>query len=172
MYRALPAPPRLHWGIVFALSFVTFGIFGMIWLVVQASWVKKATRNARPFWYCLAYLLVIPAAMVVAMFGGIIATFAGGPQTANQVIGVIAILVQISSFVLYIFAAYTLKGALEMQPIDIPLGGIMTFFFSATYFQYHLFDYNVEGRVAEQLTGFADDSAALALAANEISPQL
>lgn len=156
VYRNFPAPPRLHWGIVFALSFVTFGLFGMIWLVVQASWVKKATQNAKPFWYCLAYLLVIPAAMVVAFVGGMVAQITIGPHAVSEVIGSITVLMQIGSFVLYIFAAFTLKGGLEMQPIDIPLGGIMTFFFSATYFQYHLFDYSVEGKVGEQLSGFEE----------------
>jgi hypothetical protein len=35
----------------------------------------------------------------------------------------------------------------------------MTFFFSATYFQYHLYDYDVEGKMGEQLSGFAEPTA-------------
>ena len=35
----------------------------------------------------------------------------------------------------------------KQTPIDIPLSGVMTFFFAPIYFQYHLFDYSVEGKV-------------------------
>jgi hypothetical protein len=34
VYRSFPAPPRLHWGIVLVLSFITLGIFGRVWLLV------------------------------------------------------------------------------------------------------------------------------------------
>ena len=34
----------------------------------------------------------------------------------------------------------------------------MTFLFAPTYFQYHLFDYSVEGKVGEQLSGFASEA--------------
>ena len=54
----------------------------------------------------------------------------------------------------YLAGIFTLKGALEADPIDIPLSGVMTFFFAPIYFQYHLYDYSVEGKVGEQLSGF------------------
>ena len=47
-----------------------------------------------------------------------------------------------------------LKGALESSPIRIPLQGLATFFFGPIYFQYHLQDYSVEGKLGEQLSGF------------------
>jgi ABC-type multidrug transport system permease subunit len=168
MYRALPAPPRLHWGVVFALSVVTIGLFGMIWMVVQASWVKKATRNAKPFWWCLAYLLSLPTIYLVAIGGGVLIALLHRQEMMADFIVTLSTVIRIGMFVLYIVAAYSLKGGLEAEPIGIPLTGIMTFFFSATYFQYHLFDYNVEGRVAEQLSGFTEPALA---DAPEVRPQ-
>jgi hypothetical protein len=69
-------------------------------------------------------------------------------------------------------AAFGTKSLLEVPPIDIPLNGVVTFFFAPIYFQYHLHDYSVEGKVSEQLSGFEEQTVASAPAANEISPQL
>lgn len=175
MYRALPAPPRLHWGWVFGLSVITFGIFGSIWMVVQASWVKKATRNARPFWWCLAYLLCLPSLFLIAVAGGITAALVHRADVAPQIGALVTLVFRIAMIVCYIGGAFSMKNALEAEPIDIPLSGVMTFFFAPFYFQYHLFDYNVEGRVAEQLTGFGEPALAGASAmvadASEVPPQ-
>jgi hypothetical protein len=171
MYRALPAPPRLHWGIVFALSIVTLGIFSSIWMFVQANWVKKATRNARPFWWCLAYLLCLPSLFLLAIIGGVTAALAHRADLAPQIGAAVTLVFRLVLIVCYIGGAFSMKNALEAEPIDIPLGGVMTLLFAPLYFQYHLHDYDVEGRVAEQLTGFADDPTAMVPAASEISSE-
>jgi hypothetical protein len=160
VYRGLPAPPRLHWGWVLALCIVTFGLFGMVWMVVVGWWVKKATRNARPFWWSLAYMLVIPFALVLGFVGAIAAGMAGGTSAVNEFTAMASVLVRVAGLVLYVVAAFTTKSALEAQPIDIPLGGAMTFLFAPIYFQYNLYDYDVEGKVAEQLSGFASEGVA------------
>jgi len=51
---------------------------------------------------------------------------------------------RLAGIVLYIAAAYTLRSQLESSPINIPLGGVMTFFFAVIYFQYHLQDFHWE----------------------------
>jgi hypothetical protein len=156
VYRSFPAPPRLHWGIVFALSIVTIGIFGMIWMVVQANWVRKVTKNSKPFAWCLAYLLSYPLLILGAVALGAILGLTHRVDLAHELSGTITLVVRLVMLVLYVAAAFTLKGALEERPIDIPLGGVMTFLLAPTYFQYHLFDYSVEGKVAEQLSGFEE----------------
>src|ERR1700748_2244142 len=174
VYRGFPAPPRLHWAIVFALSFVTIGIFGMIWMVVQANWVRKVTKNSKPFIWCLIYLLFLPLMAFAGGVGGVMSSVTKGESAAQTFMAVVTIVAQLGVLVLYVCAAYTLKGALKAEPIDIPLGGIMTFFFAATYFQYHLYDYNVEGRVAEQLSGFGEtvtNAVPVAGDASYVSPE-
>jgi hypothetical protein len=167
VYRSFPAPPRLHWGIVFVLSIVTIGIFGMIWMVVQANWVRKVTKNGKPFLLCMVYMLSVPVFFLLAFSGGLAFSIMHQQQALQTFTAVLDGVTRLGLFVLYIVAAYTLKGALEADPIDIPLGGIMTLFFGPTYFQYHLFDYSVEGKVAEQLSGFGEPAGS----AMELPPQ-
>ncbi|HEV2576334.1 MAG TPA: hypothetical protein VGU25_03895 [Acidobacteriaceae bacterium] len=175
VYRALPAPPRLHWGWVLALSIVSIGIFGIIWVAVQSYWVKKATKNGKPFAWALAYVIFLPFVVVMAGTVGALSTMGKLGDSAANLNILVDLFTRLGGFVLYLASAYTLKGALEAEPIDIPLSGVMTFFFASTYFQYHLYDYNVEGRVGEQLSGFGKPAVAGAPAgvvnAPEVPPQ-
>jgi|SRR5215469_9170713 len=153
VYRAFPPPPRLHWAWVLVLSIVTFGIFWAVWLVIQARWVKKASGNVRPFVWTVAYLvfvcLMIVAAIVVAVYltvmgqHGVYADFADKIRNLQRAVG----------FLLYIASVYMLKSALESQPIKIRLHGLFAFMFGPVYFQAHLRNYNVEGKLGEQLSG-------------------
>lgn len=154
LYRGLPAPPRLHWGWVFGLSVATLGLFGTVWMVVVGWWIKKATGHAAAFWWSLAYMLVIPFAFVLALAGGVWARMAGGSIAATVFTATASDVTRLFSFVLYVVAAFGIRQDLEGAPIDIPLSGVMTFLFAPIYFQYHLHDYNVEGKIAEQLSGF------------------
>lgn len=175
VYRALPAPPRLHWGWVPALTLVTVGIFGVVWMAVQAYWVKKATRNGKPFAWAMTYVVFLGVAILMGMAEGVLLVLAARGADVSGLIVLFRLVPRLGGLVLYLLAAYTLKGALEAEPIDIPLSGVVTFFLAATYFQYHLYDYNVEGRVAEQLN--APTEAALASVAGpavsvpELPPQ-
>jgi len=160
LYRAFPAPPRLHWAWVLVLTIVTAGVFWMVWLVVQARWVKKATGNSKPLAWALAYLIFVAGSFLVA-FGGeafytltnqhyLIADFMNSVQNLRRVFG----------FLLYIASISMLKSALAAQPIGISLHGLGTYFFGPIYFQAYLRDYSVEGKLGEQLTGFEEMGAA------------
>src|SRR5580698_977623 len=91
VYRSFPAPPRLHWGIVLALSIVTLGFFGMIWMPVQAHWVKKVTGNSKPFWWCLAYLLSLPFFFAGAVALGATLGLMGRGALAHEISGTIGL---------------------------------------------------------------------------------
>ena len=170
VYRGLPAPPRLHWGVVLLLSIVTLGMFVSVWMVVVAWWVKKATREAGAFWWSLAYMMVVPAAVVLGIIGAVAARMGGDPTSVYVFTATSSDVMRLASFVLYLVAAFGIKHMLEGPPIDIPLSGVMTFFFGPIYFQYHLYDYSVEGRVAEQLSGFGEPAVAVA-EVQEVPPQ-
>src|ERR1051325_9971657 len=34
-------PPDLHWALVLLFTIVTFGIFGIVWVFIEASYVKR-----------------------------------------------------------------------------------------------------------------------------------
>lgn len=176
VYRAVPAPPRLHWGWVLVLSVVTLGVFGMVWMVVVGWWIKKATNQAAAFWWSLVYMLVVPLGLVLGVAGAVMTRIAGNTLAVVDFRTISTALIRLASFLLYLVAAFGTKSLLEVPPIDIPLSGVMTFLFAPIYFQYHLHDYSVEGKVAEQLSGFGEPALAgastMVVEAPEVPPQV
>ena len=37
----VPTPPRMHWAVLIILCALTGGLFGAIWLIVQANWTRQ-----------------------------------------------------------------------------------------------------------------------------------
>lgn len=156
VYRTFPKPPRLHWAWVLVLSIVTFLVFWAVWMVVQARWVKRATGNARPFAWTMAYLVFLVGILIVTFVGTFYFIFTGHMSVYAVFMQKLSSLNRVVGFLLYIASVYMLKSALESQPIRIPLHGLATLFFGPVYFQYYLRKYSVEGRPGEQLSGFEE----------------
>jgi hypothetical protein len=151
--RLLPKPPRLHWGWVLGLSVVTLGIFGAIWLVVQGYWVRKM-RGGRSagYWWAVARGALLG---LTFLFGMAIAAFAmvKPVPNLNDLIRTGDLWARLVGIALYLMAAFTLRGEIEGDPINIPLGGGMTFFFAPVYFQYHLYDYGLDSGGSGKASG-------------------
>lgn len=154
VYRAFLSPPRLHWAWVLVLSIVTAGVFWMVWMVVQAYWVKKATGNSKAFAWTLAYLFFVVGLMVVAVAGSVFYTLTEQHSLIADFMDTLQNLRRAVGFLLYIMSAFMLKSALESSPIGIPLHGLGALFLGPVYFQYFLQNYSVEGKLGEQLSGF------------------
>jgi hypothetical protein len=125
-------PPRLHWGRVLLLSFLTLGAFGALWLAVQALWVRRVSGR----WIGLA--LATPFA--------VIASCLAGADLASK--GFLLSLQQGSFdsgwyFLLWVAAVYTVRWELSQDPIGFQLGWFMPFFFGPLYFQYRLSDWGM-----------------------------
>jgi GYF domain 2 len=123
----LNPPPNLHWGIVLLLTIVTCGIFGIIWLFVEAAWVKKVRPSSRAIFYLIGYVVL------AFMFG-----YLDAEQGRTAASG----LLRLGTFALYIAAVFSMRGDIEdyystEENIGLSLGGVMTFFFNIFYFQYH-----------------------------------
>jgi hypothetical protein len=120
-----PMPPRLHWGVVLALAIVTFGIFGIIWLFVQAVWVRKIEPKSNALYFLIGYV-------VAAIMSGVF------DQTGLDTV------LQLGGFVLFLFGVFGMRRSIENFYDSIGpgagLSGVMTFFFNVIYFQYHLND--------------------------------
>ena len=133
-----PEPPRLHWGWLLAGDLLTRGLFGIVWLLVEAHWVRKVRGGqSKAYVWAILQLVALPLLFllaVVAGFVGVVAPHAAGP-------GVLFGLLMIGFVVLRIGALFALRSELEESPINIPLSGVMTFFFGPIYFQYHLRDF-------------------------------
>jgi hypothetical protein len=135
MAPAGPVPPGLHWALVLLFGVLTCGIFTCIWIFVQAAFVNKLRTNSKP--------LVLYA---IGM-GGI---FVGDVLAVLNDSGALALggLMVLGCAVVLIVAHFSMKSALEeyytrVEPYNLRLSGVMTFFFNTLYFQYHL------GQIAE-----------------------
>jgi lipid-A-disaccharide synthase-like uncharacterized protein len=119
----LTPPPNLHWAIVLALGIVTFGIFFIIWLFVQAAWIRKVVPESKAIFFLLGYLVMIIGA--VGFQGSVVGAF-----------------VQLGGLVVYIMGIFKMRSDIEdyyasLNPVGLSLNGAMTFFFNTIYFQYH-----------------------------------
>ncbi len=135
----MPRAPRLHWGWVLAGDLLIRGLFPIIWLIVQANWVRKVNGTSKAFWWSIVNACYLPAFFLLV----VIEYAVKADPTAIAVISGIGIF---GILVTNLGTVFTLRSELESAPIGIPLGGIATLFLGTTYFQYHLHDYDVEGK--------------------------
>lgn len=135
-----PPPPNLHWGLVVLLGVLTCGIFGWVWAFVQAAWVKKVQPESKALLY---YGIAI--GLLTLMF--VAAFTAGASGRANEVSNPAFLLLRIGGGIMWLVAAFSMRSSIEdhfnsAEPIGLSLNGVMTFFFSIYYFQYHFTQIN------------------------------
>lgn len=123
----LNPPPDLHWGWVLGLTIITCSLFALIWIFIQAAFVRRLRPNNKAIFYLVGYIVV---------------AFGGGFLDAQYQIAGVSILLNITSWVLYLVGVFNMKHELEdyynsEENIGLHLSGVMTFFFAIFYFQYH-----------------------------------
>ena len=141
MSSVYPSPPDLHWGVLLALEIVTCGLFGAVWLLVQAVWARKVQPNAK----ALTYLIVAFSL-----------SFVGGGMSTVHDVAPIGRLLQFGGWIMSLVGIFSLRSSIEehfnsAEPIGLRLSGVMTFFFNAIYFQYH-FNEIAQAKKAQQLS--------------------
>lgn len=134
-----PAPPSLHWAIVLLLAFLTCGIFSIVWIMVEAVWVKKVQPASKGVMYFGIVIGLWLLSMVLSVSGVISAGRTGHIDSSlTSVRGLISLVI----VVVWIVGAFSMKESIEdhfntAEPIGLSLSGVMTFFFNVFYFQYH-----------------------------------
>jgi len=129
-----PTPPNLHWGLVLLFTFISCGIFNIVWDLVQAAWIKKIEPASQSLYYYIG--------AAVLLLGFYFSSFiAGITRSSNPVSG----LLELAYIVLLLIGRFKLRTSLERhyneaEPMGLALNGVMTFFFGCIYFQYHLND--------------------------------
>ncbi|WP_263378346.1 hypothetical protein [Granulicella paludicola] len=145
LQRPMPKPPRVHWGFILALQIMTLGLFQMVWLLVLSNWSRRVNGMSRAFWWSLINICMLPALFLFA----VIETLVGVP--ANSPVMAAALLIfRLGILVTALGSLFILRSELESSPISIPLGGVATFFLGVIYFQYHLYDYDVETKTVPE----------------------
>jgi hypothetical protein len=122
--KPAPKPPALHWAIVLVLALVTWGLFAGIWMFVHAVWVKRIDPKSKA-------LYVLAGGLAFALFVGIISGITGGGDAGP------ALLVRLAWIAAVLVAYFDMRAAVEVR-FGVELSGILTFFFSVFYLQYHL----------------------------------
>lgn len=122
-------PPNLHWSIVLILGIVTRQLFNLVWALVQANWARKLSGDNKP--------MVLVAMYPAGVIAGTVYTLLY-PRSAP--LGGFLIL---GGAIVYLFGMFSIKDAMEQyysttENIGLQLSGVMTFFFSTVYIQYHI----------------------------------
>jgi hypothetical protein len=126
--QLVPLPANLHWSIVLILGVLTRQLFNLIWALVQANWARKLSGDNKPM-------------VLVAMYpAGMIAGILTSALYRNAGLGGLFIL---AGAIVYLFGVFSIKAAMEeyynsTEKVGLQLSGVMTFFFSTVYIQYHI----------------------------------
>jgi hypothetical protein len=141
-----PDPPNLHWALVLVIGIFTCGLFCVVWMFVQAAWMRKVNPRSNAVFFYIAY--------TVLGFGGSLARIALMIASGfhNQYLA-LGIPVSLLSIVLVEFAFFDMRRSMEEhfngpEPVGLSLSGVMTFFFGPYYFQYHMTRINELKRIA------------------------
>jgi uncharacterized protein DUF4339 len=126
--QLVPLPPNLHWSIVLILGVLTRQLFNLIWALVQANWARKLSGDNKP--------MVLVAMYPAGMIAGILTT----ALYRNAGLGGLFIF---AGAIVYLFGVFSIKAAMEeyynsTEKVGLQLSGVMTFFFSTVYIQYHI----------------------------------
>lgn len=135
-----PMPPSLHWALVLVLALIV-PFFALVWVFIELGFVKKLDPS------CPAGKQFVTA--IVAMIGGLILglalMFGGGASDRASLAalgGFVLFASYIVTIVFAIMAFFSMRRSIQnyyntVEPIGLRLSGVMTFFFSIYYFQYH-----------------------------------
>ena len=127
--QLVPLPPNLHWSIVLILGLITRQFFNLIWAMVQANWARKLSGDNKPMVLVAMYPAgIIAGILTMAFFKDL------------QAVGGLFI---IAGAIVYLFGMFSIRAAMEeyynsTENIGLTLSGVMTFFFSTVYIQYHI----------------------------------
>jgi len=132
--QLVPLPPNLHWSIVLILGMVTRQLFNLVWALIQGNWARKLSGDNKP----MVLVAMYPAGMVAGIVTMVLARGTGNPGLAS--LGGLFI---IAGAIVYLFGMFSIKAAMEeyyttTENIGLQLSGVMTFFFSTVYIQYHI----------------------------------
>ncbi|AWB68378.1 hypothetical protein C2869_19080 [Saccharobesus litoralis] len=117
------------WG-VFFLSIITLGIYYLYWLYSRGIQMNEFAQEAKVKMNALyAYIVLSVLANILGIFD------------ENTELAIASGVLSLIGFVFYIIAVFSMRAALQevinksaSEPVK--LGGVLTFFFSAIYFQY------------------------------------
>ena len=122
----MPPPPSLHWFVVLLLTMVTGGIFGWIWLFVQASWVGKVDKSSKA-------LVLFILALVSYLVAVVVST--NHTPASSMAAGLIFIGAMIVIYVGIFSMADAIRRDTARRGLVVHIGGVTVFFLGVFYLQ-------------------------------------
>lgn len=127
----VPLPPNWHWSIILILGVITRQLFNLVWALIQANWARKLSGDNKP----MVLVAMYPAGMVAGIL--IMVLFRGDSMAGLGGLFILA------GAIVYLVGVFSIRAAMEeyynsTENIGLQLGGVMTFFFSTVYIQYHI----------------------------------
>jgi hypothetical protein len=128
-----PVPPDFHWALVLLITVLTCGIFNSVWIIVEAAWIRKIKPESKSL---LLVVLGIASIYGIQLVSGFIAAM--NNTEPNPLTGLLAL----AGAIVLLIGTFAMRSDLEdyynsVENINLRLSGVMTFFFSVFYFQYH-----------------------------------
>jgi len=128
-----PVPPDFHWALVLLIGIVTCGLFFWAWEIVEASFVRKIKPQSKGL---LLVILALAAAILSGVVSGVTSAMNNGQESPFSA------LLSLAALVLQLVGLFTIRSDMEdyynsIEPINLQLSGVMTFFFAVFYFQHH-----------------------------------
>ena len=136
-----PVPPDFHWALVLVINFLC-GLFRIVWLFIEASFVKKI----RPDSNFLVFMIVGKCLQILSGVVGYAVIIAGAISRGGNEPPVLGFLLGFlgwtAGFVILYIGIFKMRDAIEqyyntVEPINLRLSRVMTFFFPTFYFQHH-----------------------------------
>ena len=139
--ETVPLPPNLHWAILLVLLVVgrvfvnsLWLLFNWVWTLILANWARRLSGTNK----AMVLVAMYPAGFVA----GAVALGFGAVRGNAAMEGVGGILI-FAGLIAYIVGIFKIREAMEehynsKENIALTLSGVMTFFFSTIYLQYHI----------------------------------
>ena len=147
MANGAPLPPNLHWGLALLFTLVSCGFFGVIWMLMQAWWLKQLQPGSRS-------IGLLSASFGVGYAGSIFVSIVGpflepAFQSPEQraipalILIVLLLLVSVASLVLYFMAELAMRREMldyfnSVENIGLRLNSVLTMLAGMYYLQYHM----------------------------------
>jgi hypothetical protein len=130
-------PPDFHWALVLLVNFFC-NFFQIVWLFVEAAFVKKIDRESKG-------VALLAGSFATVIVGFVVFFSSIGANREREVSPAFLFplfLIIMASVVLHLMGIFQMRSSIEnyyntVEPINLRLSGVMTFFFAVFYFQYH-----------------------------------
>jgi hypothetical protein len=134
-----PVPPDFHWALVLVIGWVSCGIFQLVWLFIEAAFVRKIRPDNNGMGFLIGGLVTEFGSFFVL---AVAAAATEGKQDLQALVGLLFMVAMLAASALLIVGIFKMRsGLLEyyntVEPINLRLSPVMTFFFAVFYFQHH-----------------------------------